>query len=61
MKSTIIIIVIFWGVIACTVIIGSNTTTLDRDNGIILEIKNEEQNADEKKTKETHKGAEEVN
>ncbi len=57
MRAATLFILIFWGAVACTIIIGTNTTNLDRDSGIMMEIENEKQNTDEKENEEAHKGA----
>ncbi len=41
MTRIFVALVITYMIIACTIIIGSNTTNIDRDSGIILENENE--------------------
>ncbi len=40
MRAGILIVIFFWSIVACSIIIGSNNTmNNDRDNGIIIEDK----------------------
>ncbi len=48
--------IVAWALLACTIIIGTNTTNLDRDSGIILEKDNETNaNEEERNEKEDEK------
>ncbi len=57
MNKLALLILVVLAITACTIIIGTNTTNLDRDSGIMMEIEDEKQNTDEKENEEAHKGA----